>query len=476
MPGDFNPHDIERIYQGRFAEGALVELLSTGRDAFQKIFDAVKIARRFICLEFYIYRNDETGLELASLLKQKVREGVKVYILYDHFGSFGTPRSFWQDLKASGVLVGASYGFKITTPLKYAHRDHRKLIIVDGETVFTGGLNIANEYSGFHLRKNRPWRDTGVILKGPVALSILESFRKSWKIWGRGGALPGEHSVSHSFLKGLSGRHAALRFPGSPGIEAGKTIASVQTGPDPLVINPLMAAAYGAPSGPVAADPGTGFTGGGTVPDAMNVSTGPGSYMAGAASEIGAGASENGPLQVMPIFAGSGKGRRRLRRLLYFSMNRARKTIYVSTAYFAPSWRMLEILEAAAHRGVDTRLLLQGATDAPVVRYAAMSCYKRLLESGVRIFHYMGQVLHAKTYVFDGKWSIVGSANLDFQSLRWNDEGNVGILDAGFGNSLGRLFEEDLGRSEEITLTKWKARPFSSKVKEKVFSVFRTRF
>ncbi len=440
-----------------------MELLSTGRDAFQKIFDAVKIAKLFICLEFYIYRNDETGLELASLLKQKVREGVKVYILYDHFGSFGTPRSFWQDLKDSGVLVGASYGFKITTPFKYAHRDHRKLIIVDGETVFTGGLNIANEYSGFHLRKNRPWRDTGVILKGPVALSILESFRKSWKIWGRGGALPGEYLCPRPVLKGRSGRHAILRFPGSPGIEAGKTIAAAQAGPDPLVSNSLMAAAHGAPSGPVAADPGAGFSGGGAVPGAVNISA-------------GAGAFENGPLQVMPIFAGSGKGRRRLRRLLYFSMNRARKTIYISTAYFAPSWRMLEILEAAAHRGVDTRLLLQGATDAPVVRYAAMSCYKRLLESGVRIFHYMGQVLHAKTYVFDGKWSIVGSANLDFQSLRWNDEGNVGILDAGFGNSLGRLFEEDLGRSEEITLTKWQTRPFSSKVKEKVFSVFRTRF
>lgn len=457
---DFNANEIERIYQGRFAEGAMVELLSTGRDAFQKIFDAVRQAKRFICLEFYIYRNDETGLELAELLKQKVREGVKVYVLYDHFGSFGTPRSFWRGLKQAGVLVGASYEFKLTAPLKYAHRDHRKLIIVDGETVFTGGLNIANEYSGFHLRKNKPWRDTGVILKGPVAASILDSFRKTWNIWGRGGPLPDENIADLPKPAPVAARHAKLKNPGA-GIKTGLAIAA---SPDALVNNPLMAAPYEGGAVLAMANPAAALAGAGAGPVTVN------------AGENLKPGPETGSMKVMPVFAGSGKGRRRLRRLLYFSINRARKAIYISTAYFAPSWRILEILEAAAHRGVDTRLLLQGATDAPFVRYAAMSCYKRLLEAGVRIFHYKGEVLHAKTYVFDNLWSIVGSANLDFQSLRWNDEGNIGILDAGFGQMLGRVFEGDIERSEEITLEKWRNRPFSNKVKERVFSVFRRRF
>jgi len=84
-------------------------------------------------------------------------------------------------------------------------------------------------------------------------------------------------------------------------------------------------------------------------------------------------------------------------------------------------------------------------------------------------------VLHAKSYVFDGKWSIVGSANLDAQSLRWNDEGNLGIWSEDFGREMEELFQEDLRRSKEILLEDWIKRPFTEKVKEKIFAIFRKR-
>ncbi len=372
--------DIEHIYRDRFAAGNHVELLWRGQEAFKRILESVKSARSFICLEFYIYRNDDTGMELSAILKEKARKGVKVYMLYDHFGSIGTPRSFWREMREAGVRVGSSYVFKFYAPLRYAHRDHRKLLIIDGDTAFTGGLNIANEYMGLHLRHKKGWRDTGVLITGPAAHVLMEKFRKSWNVWGKG----------------------------------------------PLKVAP--------PRCPL-----------------------------------------KGRLPVIPIFAGSGKGRRRLRRLLYYSINHAKKSILLTTAYFVPSRRMIETLEAASRRGVDVKLLLQGHTDVPIAKYAGMACYERLLKAGIEIYHYMGQVLHAKTYVFDLAWSIVGSANLDFQSLRWNDEGNVGILDEGFAGMLRDVFHEDLANAQEITLEQWRQRPFADKCKEQLFFLLKRR-
>ena len=370
----FEGAEIERIYRDRFAAGNHVELLWRGHEAFKRIFESVRAARSFICLEFYIYRNDDTGRELAAILKEKAREGIQVYVLYDHFGSIGTPRSFWRELRDAGVRVGSSYAFKIYAPLHYAHRDHRKLIIIDGDTAFTGGLNIANEYRGLHLRQKKGWRDTGVLIKGPAAHMLLEKFGRAWKVWGK--------------------------------------VPMDVTAPDCAI---------------------------------------------------------EGNLPVMPVFAGSGRGRRRLRRLLYYSINHARKSILLTTAYFCPSRRMIETLESAAGRGVNVKLLLQGHTDVPMAKYAGMAYYDRLLRAGIEIYHYIGQVLHAKTFVFDMTWSIVGSANLDFQSLRWNDEGNVGILDEGFSGTLGKIFEEDLMNAQRITLERWRERPFTDKLKERLF-------
>ncbi len=376
----FAADDIERIYRDRFAAGNHVELLWQGEEAFRRILESVKAARNLICLEFYIYRNDDTGRELSAILKEKARAGVSVYVLYDHFGSFGTPRSFWREMRQAGVRVGSSYVFKLYAPLKYAHRDHRKLIIIDGDTAFTGGLNIANEYMGIHLRHKKGWRDTGVLMKGPAAHVLLEKFRRSWKVWGKG---------------------------------------------------PLVGAS--------------------------------------------ARCDRQGKLPVIPVFAGSGKGRRRLRRLLYYSINHAKKSILLTTAYFVPSKRMIETLEAASRRGVEVKLLLQGHTDVPMAKYAGMAYYERLLKAGIDIYHYMGQVLHAKTYVFDLTWSIVGSANLDFQSLRWNDEGNVGILDEGFAGMLRDMFHEDIANAQRITLESWRQRPLADKLRERLFFLIKRR-
>lgn len=380
----FSAVSIEKIYEFKFSTATNIQLLWKGKESFDTIFEAVNNSKKLICLEFYIFRNDETGAELANLLKEKSRQGVAVYLLYDHFGSFGTPRSFWKDMKNAGIKIRASRPFKWTAPFNYVHRDHRKLIVIDNEKAFTGGLNIANEYSGFHLRtKGRGWRDTGIMLEGPIVDELFKAFKKWWYIWG------GETIEISNFKFQIS-----------------------------------------------------------------NLKEG---------------------ISAIPIFAASAKGRRRMRRLLYYSINHAQKSISLTTAYFAPSWRMVEILENAVNRGVRVRLLVPGISDVPAASYAGKAFFTRLLNAGVEIYYYTGEILHAKTYIFDDCWSIIGSTNLDFQSLRYNDEGNVGILDTDFAARMNEVFEEDLKHSIRINLEEWHKRLLKEKLKEYFFSFFRKR-
>lgn len=101
----FTREVIEEVLGIPFTDGNTVTLLWKGKESFYTIFDFVQKAKELICLEFYIFRNDETGNELAGILQRKASEGVKVHVLYDHFGSFQTPMRFWKYLKQAGVRV-----------------------------------------------------------------------------------------------------------------------------------------------------------------------------------------------------------------------------------------------------------------------------------------------------------------------------------------------------------------------------------
>ncbi|MCC6543451.1 MAG: hypothetical protein IT392_02980 [Nitrospirae bacterium] len=392
----FDKSSIEGIYGGTFADGNTVNLLYKGKESFNAIFSSIDQAQTLIALQFYIFRNDETGIELADILKKKAGEGVDVFILFDHFGSWWTPKSFWRDLARAGVQIRASRPFLWTSPFHYTRRDHRKLIIIDGIKAVTGGFNIGNEYRGFHLRlKRKGWRDTGIILDGPVVSELFKTFKRTWE----------------------------------------------KLGGSPILLPPPLPASQ--------TDTNSQYQYNDT-----NKSSG---------------------LSAIPIFASSAKGRRRFRKLLYYSINHAKDNILITTAYFIPTLRLLYTLEKAVSRGVSVKLLLSGKSDIPPAHYAGRYFFSWLLKRGIRIYNYKGEMLHAKSYVFDGCWSIVGSANLDFLSLRRNDEGNVGILDEEFGSRMICVFEEDMESSVEILEDEWGRRPLKERIMERVFVLFKKK-
>ena len=142
-------------------------------------------------------------------------------------------------------------------------------------------------------------------------------------------------------------------------------------------------------------------------------------------------------------FSGSGY---RIRKLYLRAIRAAHVRITLTNAYFVPTRRLLKALIAAAKRGVDVRLIVAGESDVPTVRLASRHLYGRLMEAGARIWEFQGRVLHAKTAVVDGELAMVGSCNLDTQSLSVNLELNVALLDGEVAASLERMAEEDLGR------------------------------
>jgi cardiolipin synthase len=108
------------------------------------------------------------------------------------------------------------------------------------------------------------------------------------------------------------------------------------------------------------------------------------------------------------------------------------------------------------------------ATDAKPVRLAGRSHYEELLEAGVRIFEYQPGMMHAKSVVVDGRWTIVGSANMDRRSVKLNEENIIGISDPGFASDVERGLQGDFARAEEIKLDAFRQRGAGTRVAERL--------
>jgi len=130
----------------------------------------------------------------------------------------------------------------------------------------------------------------------------------------------------------------------------------------------------------------------------------------------------------------------------------ARRTLWLTDAYYAGTTPYVQALRAAARDGVDVRLLVPGATDIPTLRVVSRAGYRPLLEAGVRVFEWNGTMLHAKTAVADGKWARVGSTNLNIASWMGNRELDVVVEDEPFAERVADMYLEDLGRSTEVVL------------------------
>jgi cardiolipin synthase len=341
--------------------GNSVRLLKDAAENYPAWLEAINSAQHTINFESYIIHADKIGNQFADALSQKAREGIRVRLIYDWIGGLGyASGGFWQRMRDAGVTIICFNPPKFDSPFGWLTRDHRKVITVDGEIAFVTGLCVGQRWVGDPARNIEPWRDTGVVLRGPAVADVETAFAQAWEAGG-GTPIPHDELPTHESLSAAG--DVTLRV-----------IAS----------RPNTAGLY---------------------------------------------------------------------RLDHLVAALARRSLWLTDAYFAGTTTYVQSLRAAARDGVDVRLLVPGASDTLFMPSISRAGYRPLLEAGVRVFEWNGSMLHAKTAVADGQWARVGSTNLNLASWVGNWELDVAVEDQPFAQQMEQMYLTDLEHSTEIVLS-----------------------
>lgn len=156
-----------------------LEIIINGEQLFETILNDIYRAKHHIHVQYYIFNNDTLGKKIMSALYEKAKQGIAVSVLYDALGSRTFSTSFFKDLKKYGGLCAPFFGSPIPiVNLRMNHRNHRKIIVIDGEIGYTGGFNIGDEYLG--KGKLGAWRDTHLRLQGDIVHALQTRFLIDW--------------------------------------------------------------------------------------------------------------------------------------------------------------------------------------------------------------------------------------------------------------------------------------------------------
>ena len=353
--------------------GNRVDVTLNGDGTYPWLWRDLGSAQHSITLQMYYGLPGRMATMLGDILRERAAAGVRVFVLYDAFGTADIPPEQLASLRAAGVAVQPFRPIRLSNLHLAQHRSHLRGIVIDSRVGWTGGFGIDDKWLG-DGRSNGSWRETNVRFEGPSVRHLQAAFAAAW-------------------------------------VEATGVLVTPRAVVDPLE--------DGVTAGVLHASPTLGST--------------------------------------------------TAERFFALSIAGARKTLYITNAYFAPDDNFVEILNATARRGVDVRILTGGPrTDVPVVRLAGRASYELLLAAGVRIYEWQPTTLHAKTFVVDGEWSTIGSMNFDNRSLALNDEATLMVLDREVGGRMEEIFLDDLRYADEITLTHFGRRSWTERLAERV--------
>ena len=209
-------------------DGTEIQLFKDG-EAWHAAFEAMKTACFRICLELYIFASDDTGQAVANLLCEKARAGVKVFVIYDSFGSLYSDRAMFDKMQQAGVNVAEFHPMR-PWDCRYSwralNRDHRKLLLIDHQIAGLGGMNLGQDYAGSwivksaiagsHIKEIDLWRDNAIGIRGPATKFLLESFIRTWDYVQRGGRIQAAELIHDIFQPGEFGLLASVPTTDSP--------------------------------------------------------------------------------------------------------------------------------------------------------------------------------------------------------------------------------------------------------------------
>lgn len=211
----------------RLSDGSHIRLHKDG-EALHAAFQAMKRAKRRICLEIYIFHDDETGRAFTDLLAHKARAGIEVRVIHDSFGSMGSDRDLFKGLRSAGAHMlefHPMYPWNCRFGWRPFNRDHRKLAIIDNNIAWLGGMNLGAEYGGSWVVRSSTgkevWRDNAIGIEGPSARFLLKAFSHTWRYATHGGRISQALFVHNlDFAQGELGVLASVPTLDSPLISA----------------------------------------------------------------------------------------------------------------------------------------------------------------------------------------------------------------------------------------------------------------
>lgn len=171
----FNWHDDAPV-----SKNNKVSFFTDGKDKFKHLFDDIENAQETINLEYYSFMNDDLGNSLLNLLVKKARQGIKVRVIYDPWGSPGATKAWFEPLIAQGgEVIAFITAQNMITKYRMNYHLHRKIVVIDGRISWTGGFNVGDQYLG-KSKKFGYWRDTHVRIVGSASLLLQERFAMDW--------------------------------------------------------------------------------------------------------------------------------------------------------------------------------------------------------------------------------------------------------------------------------------------------------
>lgn len=366
-----------------------IELLTGGDQWFPALHRAIDGAQRDIWLTSYIFHDDACAGTVAHALKRAAARGVRVAVVVDGFGSSRQLRT------VTSWFAGSQVELAVFRPLNrwYAwiqpgqmRRLHHKLVSVDGEIGFVGGINIIDDRLDVkHGVTDTPRLDFAVELRGPVVAAIERTIRTVWTRAALGADWRAEALAlargSQPFVQFNAMRERLRRSSDRD---------------DPATMQPLE------------------------------------------------------PTRVALVTRDNLRQRSAIEHSYLDALASACVRIDLISPYFYPGRYFRLALIQAARRGVAVRVILQGKVDYPLAALAARVQYDEMLTHGIQIFEYTHAYLHAKVAMVDGRWSTVGSSNIDPMSLVLNLEANVVVQDDDFARVLGAAFERAIAQSVRV--------------------------
>ena len=170
----------QQRYPTYYGQG--VKYFSLGDDAYEPLLEALRNAKKFIFMQFFIVDEGKMLTSVLEILKQKVQEGVEVRFMYDDVGSLTMlPRHYYRQLEKMGIQSVAFNPFVPFLSLAMNNRDHKKIVVVDGKVGFSGGFNLADEYINQRVKYGH-WKDSGLMIHGEAVNSLTKMFLESWNV------------------------------------------------------------------------------------------------------------------------------------------------------------------------------------------------------------------------------------------------------------------------------------------------------